>query len=136
MADDACALDDASAESAAQRVDFQLNYSRASEKREFSQGELTGPTIDCAYGSKTRQSGGWYQPDDHSYVETARPERWLIDRYAGYAIAEAVHEALEWFRVDGKPWLDPHGKHEGLIHEHVEKLADALATLACEQVQP
>ena len=43
---------------------------------------------------------------------------------------EAVHEALEYFQVDGKPYLDPHGKHDLRIYELVNELTTQLANLA------
>lgn len=119
-------------ERAAARVTFQLTYDRTDQPRTFQPGALEGPWIPCAYGSTESQPGGWYQPDDDhgdDHPDTTRTENQWIDRYAGYAVAEAVHEALEWFRVDGRPWLDPHGRAEDEIHAAVAELAAKLAAI-------
>jgi hypothetical protein len=46
------------------------------------------------------------------------------------AVGEAVHEVLEWFRVDGQLWLDPHGRHEDRIAQLARDLATTYAGLA------
>ncbi|MFY1595525.1 hypothetical protein [Micromonospora sp. WMMD737] len=113
------------ARAAAERVTFQLTYDRTPTPRRFEPGELTGPDIPCAYGSPITQSGGWEVPDDYDHSGLTEAE-W-IDRFAAYAVAEAVHEALEWFRVDGRPWLDPHGRAEQQVHQAVDELCVRLA---------
>jgi hypothetical protein len=46
------------------------------------------------------------------------------------AVNEAVHEVLEWFRVDEARYLDPHGQHLSAIVTAATGLAFALADLA------
>ncbi|MBU8857711.1 MULTISPECIES: hypothetical protein [unclassified Micromonospora] len=116
---------DPAARSAAQRIAFQLTYARADIPRRFEPGELSGPDIPCAYGSVLAQSGGWEVPEDCG--APGRTEAEWVDRFASYAVAEATHEALEWFRVDGRPWLDPHGRAAKQIHAAVDELCDKLA---------
>lgn len=136
------------AAAAAERVSFQLTYGRSPVQRRFSPGELTGPPIPCAYGNPldasggwtdssadtpASQDGGWYDsrdwpdPDDPA----CRSEQQWVDVFAGYAVNEAVHEALEWFRVDGRPWLDPHGTpaDEDEITGAVDELVARLAAI-------
>lgn len=111
-------------EAAAKRVTFQLTYDRT-EPREFSRTELDGPMMPCAY-SDGRQVGEWADFDD---PDEPTEDAW-VDKYARMAIGEAVHEALEWFRVDGKPWIDPHGLDlESAVHEEVNALCTRLAAL-------
>ncbi|GIG93017.1 hypothetical protein [Plantactinospora endophytica] len=105
---------------------------------------MTGPDIPCAYGREIDASGDWNHPRDDSFatvhggwedggdveiVFAERDEAGWIDRYANYAVNEAVHEALEWFRVDGHPWLDPHGPAENEIYDAVNDLVDRLASI-------
>lgn len=115
---------DKASESAAKRVEFRLTYDRT-EPREFGRTELDGPMMPCAYGDG-RQWGKWADFDD---PDQSTENAW-IDKYARMAIGEAVHEALEWFRVDGKPWLDPHGMDvESAVHREVNALCVRLAEL-------
>jgi hypothetical protein len=118
------------AKQAAERCEFQLTYARSAVRREFSEGVLTGSPIDNAYGGDLKASGEWDDGDDF-LVMRSTPEEW-ITRFARYAINEAVHEALEWFRVDGKPWLDPHGDFEDEIYAEVGSLCDRLAKIRSE----
>ncbi|MFG1846814.1 hypothetical protein [Micromonospora carbonacea] len=120
---------------AAGRVDFRLTYARTGHPRTVQPGALDGPTIPCAYGGRDGQDGGWYDARDDPPPD-ARSEADWVDRYAGYAINEAVHEALEWFRVDGKPWLDPHGspQHEDEVGAAVDELVGRLAEIRARRV--
>ncbi|MFF0822450.1 hypothetical protein ACFYUR_18975 [Micromonospora haikouensis] len=125
MADDRIEL---AALAAAGRVDFRLTYART-ERRRVRPGALDGPTIPCAYGGADGQDGGWYDGRDEE--PAGRSEAEWVDRYAGYAVNEAVHEALEWFRVDGRPWLDPHGSpaHEDEVCAAVDELVARLVAI-------
>lgn len=142
------------AETAAARMSFQLTYARSPRRREFRPGELTGPDIPCAYGGEINASGDWNDPRDDAPADVpgtwtdggdrvqAHTEEWesggeyyarievdWIDRYANYAVNEGVHEVLEWLRVDGRPWLDPHGPAEAAIYAAVNDMVDRLATI-------
>ncbi|MGI5214882.1 hypothetical protein [Plantactinospora sp. CA-290183] len=132
------------ADAAAARVSFQLTYARSLKRREFMPGELTGPDIPCAYDGEINASGDWNDSRDDTpatddggseesgvakTVFAGRDESGWIDRYANYAVNEAVHEALEWYRVDGHPWLDPHGPAEDEIYSAVNDLVDRLAAI-------
>lgn len=114
---------------AAARVSFQLTYARSQHPRRFAAGLLTGPDLPCAYSSDVRASGDWEDGGDADGVFPGRGEQEWIDRYANYAINEAVHEALEWLRVDGRPWLDPHGAVETEIYALTNELCERLADL-------
>lgn len=126
ISDDEIERVDAAADAAAARCEFQLTYARSSVPREFARGMLTGPNIPNAYGPGTA-AGEWCDSTTDGVVDTD-PESW-IDRYAGYALNEAVHEALEWMRVDGRPWLDPHGPNELDIYAEVNELCTRLAAI-------
>lgn len=118
---------DAASEAAAKRVQFQLTYDRT-DPREFGRHEVDGPMMPNAYGPG-QQWGMWSDFDD-----PAEPteDAW-IDKYARMAIGEAVHEALEWFRVDGKPWIDPHSMElEAAVMDEVNALCVRLAQLRRE----
>lgn len=115
------------AEEAARRCEFQLTYARSPVRREFSPGWLDGPDLPDAYREGGTTSGAWMDGDS-LYDGPATADGW-IDRYAAMAVNEAVHESLEWMRVDGRPWLDPHGGSELLIYEAVGGLCARLAEL-------
>lgn len=71
--------------------------------------------------------GEWVQSPAFSETDGAA-EDWLA-HFLSSAVNEAVHEALEHFHVDGKPWLDPHGWHEDTIHSLANEFAEKLAEL-------
>jgi hypothetical protein len=120
-------LDDPAAR-AASRVSFQLTYARANDPRVFSAGWLSGPDIPDAYGDAEDTPGEWDGGDAFRDTSQFTEPEW-IDRYAGYAINEAIHEALEWLRVDGRCWLDPHGPAEDFIYIQADTLVKKLAEL-------
>ncbi len=124
---------DAAAERAAARVSFQLTYDRAQVQRVFTAGFLSGPSLPNAYGDDhVRQVGEWDDPD--SGLRRLDEAGW-VNQFASYAVNEAVHEALEWFRVDGVPWLDPHGPAEDAIYKAVDDLVRRLAAIRAEHGQ-
>lgn len=110
------------------RVEFRLTYNKT-DPRTFYDGEMMGPSIPSAYG-EGMSSGEWASgsiyPSDEADTET-----WMA-HFASMAVNEAIHEALEWFKADGKPWLDPHGKHELVIYEATERLCEQLAAMRKE----
>lgn len=117
------------AQRAAHRMAFQLTYARSGEKRRFEPGILTGPNIPCAYGGELNASGEWNDGDDLSLNEERvhGPHRRRLDRPVRQLRGQrAVHEALEWLRVDGAPWLDPHGEAMREIYAAVGRLVDEL----------
>lgn len=112
------------AESAAARVSFALAYARTGP-REFSAQEMDGPMVPNAYGDG-EQWILWVDGDDPDEIS----EDGFVDKFARMAISEAVHEALEWFRVDGEPWLDPHSMvAEAEVLELSRRFAADLAAL-------
>jgi len=122
-------------ERAAQRVDFSLTYART-ERRTLFPNEMQGPDLPDAYGSDRPQVGEWSHDTGPDEEDPQIPESDWLAHFASMAVAEAVHEALEWFHVDGKPWLDPHGAHEFEIHELVEHLNRGLAALVEKDSEP
>jgi hypothetical protein len=127
-ADLAHAASFAAAERAAARITFQLTYARAAVQRKFSEGFMTGPSVPCAYGNEQDASGDWEAPHDGPDLTE---DQW-IDEFASYAINEAIHEALEWLRVDGRPWLNPHGPCQMEIYDLTNDLCVKLAELRRE----
>ncbi|MFB6392667.1 hypothetical protein [Polymorphospora lycopeni] len=125
-------LEQVAATEAAARVEFQLTYARSPVRRKFGSDGITGPSIPCAYGRDLNASGDWDDPRPTD-PPILNPAGW-IDRYAGYAVAEAIHEALEWCRVDGAPWLDPHGPAEQQIHAEVDRFVAALAEIRRQHI--
>lgn len=118
---------ESAARAAAGRVSFQLTYGRAEKPRRFQPGFLDGPDIPCAYGGEVDASGAWEDGGDMGEVFAERTEEEWVTRYASYAINEGVHEVLEWLRVDGRPWLDPHGPDEDEVYAAVGELVARLA---------
>ena len=94
-------------ESASQRVDYQLSFRRSREQRVFGEGELNGEDIDCARTNGNKSLAGWYDRPVPGLIDQMSEEDW-VNWYQMMALQECVHEALEWFNVDGEPWLDPH----------------------------
>jgi len=123
-------------EAAAERVGFQLCYYRSETRREFSNGGvvLTGPDIDNAHavpGEPPIESE--FSPGEWSCLEEPKPSNgeepsvddW-VRKYIFMALQEVVHEGLEWLRVDGVNWIDPHGKHMGEVADAVDRLVTEL----------
>jgi len=112
-----------------QRVDFRLTYAET-EPRVFGPDHMEGPDIPDAFGPPGAQAPGeWYGGSVLDTDDPNVPARDWFAHWAHMAINEAIHEALEWFRVDGKPWLDPHGRHEATIYKYTGELCQLLAEL-------
>ncbi len=114
---------------AAERVEFQLTYARSGRRRRFEPGLLEGPDVADAYGGTYSVPGVWENGDDMEGDDRRFTEQEWGDRYASYAVNEAIHEALEWFRVDGRPWLDPHGGAAEELYQLTGQLCQRLAEL-------
>ncbi|RZT87535.1 hypothetical protein EV383_4460 [Pseudonocardia sediminis] len=115
----------------AARCSFQLRYSRAEEARRFTPEELTGERLDDAQTPGATFTGNWSAGDhpgmQYMTSEIRRlDERDWLNHYAHLAVGEAIHEALEWFQVDGQPWLDPHGDMQSYIYDEVEQFVKRL----------
>lgn len=114
-------------EEAQERARFDLSYKKSHTQREFCQDGTTGEMITCAYSGKPEVSGEWY----HNFPGSDEDVDWF--RYFLRAVvAEVVHEGLEWFKVDGRCFLDPHGAHEFRIHAMCDEFADRLYALTTE----
>lgn len=119
---------------AAERVDFRLAYDATDEPRRMHSWGINGPMIPNAYYGRGMDdtnrdpisNGDWEDPD---HPPIGAPEDEHIDRWFVAAISESVHEALEWFWVDGQIFLDPHGKREDAIHALSAQFASDLLAL-------
>lgn len=120
-------------EEAQGRARLTLSYELV--ERELTDFGHSGPDIDCAYTGVLDEDGTphlahkgdgvWFQdePDEDSV------EAWL-KFWMESAINEAVHEALEHYHVDGKPYLDPHdSRYEADIFRLVHNLVTGLHSL-------
>lgn len=124
-------------EAAAARVDFRLTYAKTSEPRSCIGFGIEGPDIPNAYygvegaasASQETSSGEWY---DLAHPPQSAKEEDHIKAWFGSAVREAIHEALEWFKVDGAPLIDPHGRHEGAVNELSSSLVKELLWLIQE----
>lgn len=108
------------------RLSFHLTYGYAPQ-RSLETDCITGPNIPNAYDpSGPLSSGEW------DLGQTALPSsaEQAFTVFFTAAINEAVHEALEWFRLDGRPVLDPHGEHEIAIHDLSQRLGEQLLALS------
>lgn len=110
------------------RMNFRLTFGKATESRHFTSDTLYGPDIPCAFTDR-HMPGEWYQADTPSEDDPEVTEADWHETFATMAINEAVHEALEFFQVDGKPWLDPHGEHDNQIYEAVNALCQQFAAM-------
>lgn len=111
------------------RTEYRLTFA-TTKPRDFYPGLITGPDIPDANG-EGRSPGDWC--GEEPPVESADIEQWL-GHFAHMAVSEAVHEALEWLRVDGERWLDPHGPFELMIQSATDKLCKELATLRAQSL--
>lgn len=113
------------------RVEYCLTFDRCAP-RTFYTSELHGPDIPDAFSDRF-MPGEWYDGDDGPDPDdpNVTPEDWFA-KFAKMAVNEAVHEALEWLKVDDKPWLNPHGEHESEIFRLVNNLCADLAKLVAK----
>lgn len=113
-------------EEAARSIDYQLSYKKSRMKRAFHEGGITGEQITNAYNTSEKGSGEWVQPTHPDWDD---PHYDWLAHFFRCAINEGVHEVLEWFRLDGRPMLDPHGDRDTAIYRLVDELADKLYEL-------
>lgn len=116
------------AHATAQRCRFDLVFRRSDRSRPIWPGYLGGQSIDDARRPGCTSPGGW-EHIPNSLPDSTNPADW-VDHYAAMAIAQSVHEALEWFQLDGKPWLDPHDygiTHVDGVTTEIDALVDELA---------
>jgi hypothetical protein len=126
---------------AADRFDYQLHDVRSPELRRIDGhgSTLVGPPIENAYSDQPPPvdahgraierlplaSGDWEQfdppLDEQGQIIAHLTVDDYVRKYVEMALAEAVHEALEWTRVDGRPYLDPHGPSQDRIHRAVKR---------------
>jgi hypothetical protein len=110
---------------AARRLTYRLTYARTATPRRVGPGILDGPLIPDAHTDGRTSPGSWYDPRQPAdTTQGAHLAAWLR-----MAVQEAVHEVLEHFQVDGRPYLDPHGPAEQTIMGCVDALADQLAVI-------
>lgn len=117
---------------AAKRVTYRLTYD-VTDPRECRLGGIDGPDLPNSYwhmdgdkpGRSKTGSGEWCDPDHPS---SGDPQD-HVDRWFTVAIREAVHEAMEWFWVDGRQYLNPHGPCEDEIHDLSGEFAEKLLAL-------
>jgi hypothetical protein len=107
------------------RLTFDLSYKREKGRRIWS-GGIEGRDIVDAYKVSQRAPGEWAgEAADMGYDPVLHVLRCGVN--------EAVHEALEWARLDGRPILDPHGYWEGDIFALVDDLVGSLFDLAIKE---
>lgn len=118
---------------AAKRVDFRLTYAREERPRRCHLGGIDGEDLPNAYWGRGYEperietgSGSW---DDPEHPAPEAPEDEHIARWFQTAVREAIHEALEWFWVDGEIYLNPHGVSEDRIHRLSDEFTKALLSL-------
>ena len=113
-----------------ERVTFDLTYKRTEEPRRFDESGIRGPILDNAIiASDDEQSGDWDSADWDDLSSDASDFDWLIAMFTAAAY-EGLHEALEWFQVDGRPFLDPHSPTgQRALEEGVKAFIEA-ATLS------
>jgi hypothetical protein len=113
---------------AAERCTFDLTYHRAQRPVRIEPGYLGRELMDCSRVPGKSSTGGWEHMDD-TLPDSDDLADWC-DHYASMAIAQSLHEALEWFQVEGEPWLDPHDERmTGEVDELATQLAARLADL-------
>ncbi|MBD3004708.1 hypothetical protein [Streptomyces sp. 5-10] len=116
--------------SAISRVSYRLTFGKTPEPRKFLEDGLLGPFVPDAFQDGKVQAGEWDQKPPFEVDDARIAERDWLAHFLSMAVNEAVHEALEHFQVDGKPYLNPHGKEEEWIYVLVNELASQLAEIA------
>lgn len=132
-------MSDSNLSLAAERVDYRLTYDRTDTPRRCHSAGINGPQLPNAYFGRANSkddseplgSGDWEDPE---HPQDDAPQAVHIDRWFVTAVRESIHEALEWFWVDGETLLDPHGEDEDAIHKLSGSFAERL--LALRQVTP
>lgn len=116
-------------ERAVARLRYRLAFT-STDRRTFRPDELCGPDIPDALDEQRMSPGAWFQDfgPDPSDVTVSEAE-WLA-HFFSMVLNEGVHEILEWYQIEGRRYLNPHGVHAAQIHEHVNALAAALTALA------
>lgn len=110
------------------QYDYRLTFAETEHPRRFEPHEhrlsvtMIGSMIPNSY-----RHGEWAPGD---WMEDADPDDDTLGVVLRAAVGEAVHEALEWLKVGGRPVLDPHGPAEGAVMDAVHALANELARLA------
>lgn len=121
-------------EKAKARSRFTLTYVMG--PRELHQEGISGPPMPCAYEGVVQEDGEVHQAHEGDgdwsceYDDTPTTEEQWHNFWLRAAIGEAVHEALEHFHVDGKPFFDPHADRTELeIFRLCDKLSDDILRL-------
>lgn len=113
------------------RLSFHLTYGYAPD-RTIGPGAILGPDIPNAYNPTGPYSPGEWDLGDQALATDAPDEEVLRVAFTS-ALNEAAHEALEWFRLDGKPLLDPHGLSSDAIHDVTQRMGEELLALALSE---
>lgn len=105
-----------------ERVSYRLSFTPTPEPRTWHWDMLDGPRLPNAYGRGT--SPGSWEIELSEYKD-------LLEGVLTAVISEAIHEALEWLRLDGEILVDPHSSEHSnvvlrastqavdVIHEHL-----------------
>lgn len=112
-------------EKASERVSYDLSFKRAETPRKFREYELTGDDLDDAFSPAGQKSTGHWECPHFMEGDARPPEDWFREFFK-VAITEAVHEAMEWFRIDGRLVINPHGKNEMKIFEVSDRFGEEL----------
>lgn len=117
-------------EKAADRIEYRLTFGRTEEPRSFDREIITGPRLPDAVNEGQTSTGDWHcfiTPPDIYKRPTVN--HWIESYFEG-AIQEAIHEVLEWFKVDGERFMDPHNfGTETQIMEEVNTMVGKLLQL-------
>lgn len=109
------------------RWSYGLTFARANEgERKFHPFGMTGPHIPNSYQNKKSgplSNGSW----DQDIMDSGDN---VLCHVVSCVVNEAVHEALEWLRLDGEVLLDPHGMYETRIYNATHQLAAELTEIA------
>lgn len=121
-------------ERARERAEYRLTFDKC-DPRLIMPHELMGPDIPCAF-TERMMPGEWYDGEAPSEEDDEQTEEDWFAQFAKMCVNEAVHEALEWLKVDGRPWLNPHGESERAIYAAVNQLCARLAEIAEAERSP
>ena len=98
---------------AAERASCQVRYARSPVPRRFGDFGLSGsgPLDSAVNEGELCLLGSEWGVDFCDEAGVTDPDDRTVDWHSlmfGAAVQEAVHEACEWFQVDGERYLDPH----------------------------
>jgi hypothetical protein len=111
-----------------ERVDYRLTFAPTDAPRRWCWDMLDGPDLPNARPEAKHPSPGTWTTEFDDYGPKYA-HQFVLEAVIG----EAIHEALEWLRVDGDLLIDPH-RHDG-DSSAVHRAASAAVSVLLEHYE-